>query len=124
MKFLKITALFLLASCSTLDSTQENALWSLGSQVASIGSTALGFSVTPAQLDGAAALIRTLAGAKKPAPAEVKTALVMGTDSRVAADKLAAIIPVIQTAVNKGVPMDTAIETTAAKLNLVANRTR
>ena len=108
-----------------MTSPNQDALWTLGSQVASIGATALGINVTPAQLDGAAALIRTLTGAKKaPAHEEIKTAIVSGTGSPAAAETIAGLVPAIKAAMAKGVPSDIAIETTAVKLNAEAARNR
>lgn len=122
MKFLKILVLFSFCSaCSTLTTSQNDTLWSLGSQVASIGANALGVDVTPAQLDGAAALIRTLAGAKNaPHPTDIKIAIVSGTGSSTAADSIAALVPVIQKALAKGASTDAVIETTSMQLNAVA----
>ncbi len=96
-------------------------------QVASLGFSQLtGGAVTPADVDGAAALVRSLAGKKtKVTSTDIKVAAVSGTNPKSNAAPLGTqLADAVSTAIAKGVPQDKAIELAASKLNETAATTR
>lgn len=133
---MKYTALILfaavlsLAACATgtdgkkhLTPEGKAALVELGGDALTIGLSALtGSPSVPSGLDGAAALIRSLAGsAVAPSHSELTTAIASGTGSpSVTAAIAPALVPKIQAAIAKGAPPDAALEVAAAKLNKAA----
>jgi len=123
MKFFLPIIICTFAACSTLTPEQNDSLWTLGSQVATIGAAAVGVNVTPAEIDGVAAVLRSLAGAKKPTTQEIKVAIASGTGSPESAKKLEVLAPIIQQALNSA-PTDAVIEKAAIKLNQVAAQNR
>lgn len=113
------------SACETL-SNPKSVTSVLATQAFSIGlSQITGRNVSAADVDGAAALIRSLAGKTAPAPAEIKTAVVTGTASPAAASTLGSKLSSLVTwAMSKGLPHDTALEITAKQLNAAADTKR
>lgn len=121
-----ISTAFAFVACDTLNDP-NSPLTKLGTQALSLGiSQVTGKTVTAADLDGAAALIRSLAGKKTaPAPTEIKTAVASGTAQPSMASTLASkLSSYITQAISGGASHDAALETAAANLNKAAAATK
>lgn len=121
-KTIMILFILPLFSCSTLSDPNSPTV-KLGTQVLAVAiSQVTGHNVTAADLDGAAAVVRSLAGKKTPpASVEIKAAVQVGTDKPSKAATLASkVADYVTNAIVKGMSHDKAIETAAASLNQAA----
>jgi hypothetical protein len=123
MKTPLLFALLLLpfGGCAMLEDP-NSAVSQLGTQALSIGlSKVTGRSVSANDVEGAAALLRSLSGAKKPTTQEIKVAVASGTTNPAKAESYASqLASLVSWAMAQGVPKDKALEITAAKQNEAA----
>lgn len=121
-----LSAAFAFPACEMLNDP-NSALSTLGTQAIRIGiQQVTGKQVSSADLDGAAALIRSLAGNKEaPAPTDIHVAVATGTANPSKAQTLASrMAGFISDAIFKGAKPDSALETAAINLNKAAQATK